>query len=151
MRMSLRPMAGLAVVLTACAGPSGDAAEPAHASYAAMAAAVTADLWSGRSPSGMAVTVATEPDPPAPGHVRFKLAVTAGGQPHSVDLVSPTMPMHGVVRFPVAIADGAVFADVEIPMDGEWTLYVNFDDGADAAEFRFTVAAADSAATHHHH
>ncbi|HUF68186.1 MAG TPA: hypothetical protein VMM79_05980 [Longimicrobiales bacterium] len=33
---------------------------------------------------------------------------------------------------------------VDIPMAGDWAVYVNFDDGPDAAAIRFTVAHAQS-------
>lgn len=144
-------LAAATVALSACSDAEGDAEPVADPVHAAMAESELAASWSGRTPTGIPVTVAAEPDPPVPGPVRFELTVPRGARPLSVDLVSPAMPVHGVVRFPVAITDGVVVADVDVPMEGHWALYVNFDDGSDAAEIRFAVAAADSAAMHHQH
>lgn len=75
-------------------------------------------------------------------------------QPPTLDLVSPTMPMHGVVRYgSERVEDGAFTASVHVPMEGRWAVYVNLDDGSDAAWFEFEAraeAGADHMSTHDH-
>ncbi len=58
----------------------------------------------------------------------------------SADLVSPSMPSHGITRYAAVPAeDGSYLVETEIPMQGDWVLYVNLDDGGDSAEFPFEV------------
>jgi hypothetical protein len=93
--------------------------------------------WLGHTGSGTAVTLSSADAPFHAGRVTVSLEVD-GAEARSLDLASPTMPMHGLVR--VAVADGK--AEVEIPMEGRWAMYVNLDDvGAESAEFVFDVAA----------
>lgn len=111
--------------------------------------------WIARAGSGAAVRVRSEPSPPRPGLVRFVITLEgepAGGPPRTLDLVSPSMPTHGVLRFPVERERPGVFvAEADIPMEGRWVLYVNLDDtGGDAASFEFDVPAVDGRATHAH-
>jgi hypothetical protein len=129
----------LCAVVGACSG--GDTA-PAPVEAAGATGADAA--WVSKSGSGIAVRL--EPQTPVvqAGLAIFRITTPADG-PHrtvkSVDLVSPAMPLHGVVRFPVEEAGPySYLAGVHIPMDGRWALYVNFDDGSDAAEFLFDVA-----------
>jgi len=80
-----------------------------------------------------------EPDsgPLVAGPVRWRIETSLPlERAPTVDLVSPEMPMHGIVRYPSTASDADGW-DVEtpIPMEGRWHLYVNVDDGADAAEF----------------
>ncbi len=112
--------------------------------------------WVAASVSGRTVRLDPNPDPPAVGIVHFMIE-TDGATPRSVDFASPAMPMHGVMRVPVESAGAAWSVSIDIPMAGDWALYVNFDDGDDAAEFRFSVAGdghehvgAGAPATHHH-
>ncbi len=61
--------------------------------------------------------------------------------PRSLDLVSPEMPIHGLVRREVV--DGWV--DIDLPMEGRWTVYVNLDEaGATTSEFRFDVPSGEA-------
>jgi len=115
------------------------------------AAATSEHTWFARSLSGTAVRVAPEPDPPVVGRLRLVLTVEGAVQPSSVDLVSPTMPMHGVVRVPVVNGERGPVADIDVPMEGDWALYVNFADGTETDGIPFTVAAADSVVMEHHH
>jgi hypothetical protein len=65
----------------------------------------------------------------------------------SVDLLSPTMPAHGIVRYPVV--EGSVTLD--LPMAGRWAIYVNLDAiGENTAEFVFDVEARDDATPERH-
>ncbi len=65
--------------------------------------------------------------------------------PRSVDVMSPTMPMHGVTRVPATEASqGTFIATTAIPMSGRWALFVNLDEGgSQTAEFHFDVLPAD--------
>lgn len=153
--------AGLVAALLAVGSCSGGEAAPAQAaaaasgtggsgmSHAAAAEGVVepagprsgAGPWSATSASGVRVTVAFPRAPILPGPVRVAVAVddpAGSATARSLDLVSPTMPAHGVLRYPVV--DGG--AGIEIPMEGSWAIYVNLDeDGVDTAEFLFDVAA----------
>jgi hypothetical protein len=64
-------------------------------------------------------------------------------QARSVDLISPTMPAHGIVRSPVqGTPDTGYSVAIDIPMEGTWAIYVNLDEvGGDAAEFIFKAGA----------
>jgi len=105
--------------------------------------------WTVTASNGSHVTLATE------GAVfsgmPFVLAISVDdpsgrSTPVSIDIVSPEMPMHGLVRIPVT--DGE--ARVQIPMDGEWAIYVNLDaDGAVSAEFLFDVSPGDAGGDAH--
>lgn len=94
--------------------------------------------WTVEATGGARVTLDLEGGP-AVGPVRARIGVSGPDGPrgaHSVDLVSPTMPLHGLVRFPVVDGVGAV----EIPMEGQWALYVNLDAaGEDHAVFVLDV------------
>lgn len=92
------------------------------------------------STGGSHVTLVVTPNHVVAGPMSLEISVhSSDGSAiaSSVDLASPSMPMHGVVRYPVT--DGKV--DFEIPMEGDWVVYVNLDGtGNDAAEFVFQVA-----------
>jgi hypothetical protein len=95
------------------------------------------------------------PVPLEPGPHRLRLELPVGMNPAALtaDLVSPSMPMHGIVRVALEVEDGSAGAVVplDIPMEGEWALYVNVDGiGADAAEFLFDVAPGPDGPTHNH-
>ncbi|MCI0433293.1 MAG: hypothetical protein L0271_06560 [Gemmatimonadetes bacterium] len=121
--------------------------EPATAGSAAV------EVRESMSGSGAVVRFRPQPDPPVPGPVRLYFSVhdSSGRAPRSVDLVSPGMPMHGVTRRDVTAAGEAWIADIEVPMAGEWSIYLNFDDGTDAVEFRFAVGEASSSSQSHTH
>jgi hypothetical protein len=140
----------------ACSGDyAGDTPEP-DASVAEVAAAAAeagagrhalGDPWMTTASNGSQVTVETD-DAVAPG-VPFVLKISVRDPADlaralsatSVDVVSPAMPMHGLVRIPVTEGE----ARIQIPMDGAWALYVNLDDtGAASAEFLFEVSAGDA-------
>ncbi|MFW6079765.1 MAG: hypothetical protein ACODAE_09095 [Gemmatimonadota bacterium] len=114
--------------------------------------ALGAGEWATRTVGGVPIRVRADQTPLRPGPVHFRIEVpstAADTASFSADLVSPTMPMHGVQRYPVERTQaGEYVAEVEIPMAGEWMLYVNLDIGADAARFEFTVPASDTTATH---
>jgi len=85
---------------------------------------------------------------PGPLELSFSVHAPDGSvAPVSLDLVSPTMPMHGLVRYP--IADG--LAEIDLPMEGQWAIYVNLDDAGQAsAEFLFDVPPGESGGHQHH-
>lgn len=106
--------------------------------------------WTVTASDGSEVT-ATASSAPLPGTVEMTFEVRgaddAARAPTSVDLVSPTMPMHGVVRFPVV--DGRV--RIDIPMEGTWAMYVNLDGtGQVSAELLFDVPPGESGGHQHH-
>ena len=72
----------------------------------------------------------------------------------TLDLVSPTMPMHGVIRYAMEQGhEGSYATTVQVPMEGRWAVYVNLDAGSDAAWFEFDArsgAAEPQAASHIH-
>lgn len=94
------------------------------------------------SSGGTAVTLALPDGPVQSGPVKLVFEVDrSGAAPISVDLVSPTMPIHGVVRSPVEpMGAGRYGSTVDVPMEGRWAVYVNLDEtGLDAAQFAFDV------------
>lgn len=98
--------------------------------------------WSVVSSGGSRVTLLVPEGRLHPGPLRIGIEIDAAAvRPHSLDVVSPTMPMHGVVRVPVREGPDERFeARAEIPMEGRWAVYVNLDpDGGDTAEFLFDV------------
>lgn len=153
-------MAG-AIALGACAVGDAQEAEPADATATAAVTAARAPAalegagpWMAASTGGAHVTLSAARAPLVEGPQRLGIEVHAaldGVRPLSVDLTSPTMPMHGVIRVPVTETEEGWVADVHIPMGGLWAVYVNLDEGADAAEFLFEVLNADGSAGHEHH
>lgn len=139
------------LLLAAAACTDADGARTAHELPAVKAE--VPGVWSGRSASGVPVDVQVEPTRPRPGEVVFWI-YTAGvggqGTVWSIDLVSPSMPLHGVIRFPVRqSATGEYHAVAHIPMEGRWLLYVNLDEeGSDAAMFGFDVPESAGAPGH---
>ena len=127
-----------------------------HAARGAPEATTTAVLqgsgpWTAAAADGTRVTLAAASHPLRPGRVEFTVRVDGredAGRPYSVDLVSPTMPMHGVVRSSVR----GETAEVEIPMEGTWALYVNLDSvGSNTAEFVFVVGPGEAPGHTHSH
>lgn len=99
-----------------------------------------------RSPSGTLVRLRPEEVPLRAGTNRFQVALEGSrpaDRPVTVDLVSPTMPTHGIARYAAAPAGEAYSVEVTIPMEGRWLLYVNLDHGDDAAAFDLDVAPAE--------
>ncbi|MFW6040121.1 MAG: hypothetical protein ACOC9N_03495 [Gemmatimonadota bacterium] len=137
------------------ARPASGAATAANGPRETGDTATEAGAWATRTESGALVRLRAEETPLRPGPIRFLVELpseAADPSSLSADLVSPTMPMHGIRRFPVERTDaGEYVAEVEIPMEGEWMLYVNLDVGTDAAGFEFTVPAADTTGAHDMH
>lgn len=110
--------------------------------------------WTATSTGGSHVTLDLPAGPPTEGAVEARLSVhsaTGDAVPRSIDVTSPTMPMHGVMRALVEEADDGTFrATVHIPMGGVWALYVNLDEGGDTAEFLLVVRNADGSRGHDH-
>lgn len=68
-----------------------------------------------------------------------------------LDLLSPEMPMHGVLRYTAElVAPGLFSATIDVPMEGTWALYVDLDGGKEVAEYAFTVQADTNAEPMHH-
>jgi len=109
--------------------------------------------WTASSTSGASVTLRT-PNPLEPGSTSIDIRLVDGPAevlPITLDLVSPDMPMHGVVRFDAhAVSPGSYRASVELPMEGYWELYVNLDYGADAALFELDVVLPAGVLPHQH-
>lgn len=131
----------------------------AEADEAAMADAHESDEvellseWVGTSTSGVEITLRSTEGAPVVGPIRFEIEVDRPDmvQPRSLDIVSPTMPMHGVLRYPVHGPENGLFhAETTIPMEGSWAVYVNLDEGADAAEFLFRVEPSPTEGAHKH-
>lgn len=96
--------------------------------------------WTATATGGANVTLSSGNAPFISGSVDLEISVhvpDGHATPKSVDLISPTMPVHGIVRY--GVSDGV--ATIDIPMEGRWALYVNLDEsGSDSAEFLFDVA-----------
>lgn len=108
-----------------------------------------------RTPGGVEVVLRRADPATGPleaGPVRWTIETSASPErPPTVDLVSPEMPMHGIMRYTASASDdGAWEVEVPIPMEGRWMLYVNLDDGAEAAEFTLDVAPGAGGAHDHH-
>ncbi|MGI8843569.1 MAG: hypothetical protein ACR2HZ_07715 [Gemmatimonadaceae bacterium] len=99
--------------------------------------------WVGWTPGGIEVSVAPDTTPVSIGSVEFQIRIAGGSAPGSrvtVDLASPTMPMHGITRFPAArAAPGTFHSRVIIPMEGEWIVAVNVGNDLETAEVAFRV------------
>ena len=145
----------LAVLSLAACAPGTDG--EAEAAGAPEAEAVAAGPLEATSTGGTLMRLHLAA-PLEPGPHRLRLELPAGIDPAALtaDLMSPGMPMHGIVRVALVAEDAYAGAIVplDIPMEGEWALYINVDEsGADAAEFLFDVVpvSADSAGTTHNH
>lgn len=131
--------------------------EPTGDASAAPDARTTAGdgVLQARSSGGTEITLLRlrpEAGPLVAGPTRWRIETSGAprNRPPTVDLVSPEMPMHGIVRFTASAAeDGAWEVDTPIPMEGRWVLYVNLDEGADAAEFALDVAPGDGGGHDH--
>jgi hypothetical protein len=123
-------------VLIGLAGCDGQAAtSDDHGFFTA-----TGPTWTGESSSGRIVRVQMGEPSPRPGRIFFHVE-SPGSIVASADLVSPSMPSHGIRRLPALLLGPDVFlVDGEAPMAGDWVLYVNFDEGSDAAEFPFSIS-----------
>ncbi len=156
-----RAWAVLALSALGCGyGASEGASEPdgmAVTAYGAEAVDPMRDVladrgpWTTQSTDGTRVTLSAEPAPPSAGPVKLIVAVDAAAseaRPVSVDLVSPTMPLHGVVRYDLVEGE----AGIHVPMEGRWALHVNLDEiGTNSAEFLFDVEPSGGSAHHSRH
>lgn len=135
--------------------------DPAHMDHSsAPTPSESLGTLSSETPDGIPVHLTLDPDPPSAGPVLLQIRVE-GELPDpdalTADLVAPHMPAHGIVRFPVKVTgDGQMEADIRIPMEGTWKVYVNLDSGAQAAPFQFQVAPGEddhghSGHDHHDH
>jgi hypothetical protein len=92
---------------------------------------------------GTPVVVTTANPPTRPGSISLHIQIRGPGPealPVSVDVVAPSMPMHGITRFDAqAISAEEYLVEIELPMEGRWLVYVNLDTGADAASFELDV------------
>lgn len=135
----------------ACSGDTEHRADPAAevVEEAPADGAVADGRSSAVSSGGSRVALRVEPFPVETGPVSFlvELPDAYEGTP-TLDLVSPSMPMHGVVRYEASRAGGFWTFETEIPMEGDWLAYVNLDAGTDAAEFAFEVAAGEGGHDH---
>jgi len=100
--------------------------------------------WTVTTSDGSHVTLTSADAPFGAGQIEVVVSVHSVNEliaAHSIDVVSPTMPMHGVARFPLYHGR----ALVGLPMEGLWSLYVNLDaDGRTSAEFTFAVSAGET-------
>jgi hypothetical protein len=95
--------------------------------------------WTATSAGGQLVEVRTGELPLMPGRNVFR--VRSAAPVVSADLVSPTMANHGITRYaPRRETTGDFLIDADIPMAGDWVLYVNLDEGQNAAAFSFEVS-----------
>lgn len=108
---------------------------------------VASETWNTRRVNGMVVRVRPEALPVREGPTTFLIELDpppAEAINMSVDLVSPSMPAHGIARYEAHAERRERYrAAAEIPMAGYWTLYVNFDDGGTAVPFSFEAFGAD--------
>lgn len=120
-------VAALVVALAACSADDAGRAEAPAADPAA------ADAWSTRLDDGTTVRVQPQVTPVPVGRTTFLIElepVPADTPAVTVDILSPSMPAHGIIRYAaVAAGPGRFRADAEIPMAGDWSLYVNLDEG----------------------
>lgn len=148
LRADMRPVGALALALAlvACgAGEPSDGTSGPSESAGDRPASIADEgtEWTSRSSeSGTLVRLVPPSVSLRPGVLRFRIEASRPDvpEPSSVDLVSPDMPMHGISRFPVQpVESGEFVAEIEVPMAGGWSLYVNLGDGSDAAEFDIVV------------
>lgn len=142
----------LAMAATAC--------RPGEAREAAAGVGADGDtggptVWHSVSSGGSSVRVVTPPEPMEAGTLTFEFEVDPPppeDREITIDLASPEMPAHGVVRYPAeAQGEGRYRATAVIPMEGRWALYLNLDYGADAAAFEFDASPARGSEGHDHH
>jgi hypothetical protein len=141
-------MASLAILAVAACG-AGMAEEPGEAGAREGAGTDVIPLvgtLSETSTGGALVRLAFDPDPLAAGPLILTLAIDPPPNDPgivSLDVVSPEMPMHGVVRYPVQeVRPGRFTAAIVVPMAGLWEFYVNLDVGLDTAPFAVRVLSA---------
>ena len=106
--------------------------------------------WVGRSPAGVTVSVSPPAQPLHPGPAQFEITTDralASTETVTVDLVSPSMSMHGITRFDaVRVRPRVYLVRLDIPMEGHWALYVNLGSDEDAAAVEFDVTPAPGTA-----
>lgn len=150
---------GAALLLGSCAleaserEPPVESEAPRHGAPAATSGGAFlegAGPWTTTATDGSRVTLSADPAPLAAGPVALTISVhrsADGVAARSLDLVSPSMPMHGLVRYEVVGAG----VELEIPMEGRWAMYINLDEsGTQYAEFVFDAAPAEAGGHMHH-
>ncbi len=114
----------------------------------------SSETLQGVSTKGTPVTVTPASLPVRAGPVDLLVDVDTTAEqplPVTLDVVSPEMPIHGVLRFPSRAESPRRYRiRAEIPMDGRWMLYVNLDYGGDAAELVLDVEPGPEAGGHRH-
>ena len=99
--------------------------------------------WTGTTTSGIEVTVRPDRVPVRVGLTVFEISFEhelPGDIPVSIDVISPEMPVMGLMRYPAEPSGPNTYtASAEIRMGGAWEVYVNLGDGTDSAPFAFDV------------
>ena len=156
----LAACAGL--VLTACGPPGGrgagedggDDGKAAVAAQKASAPFAETGRWAGETAAGTPIVVTTTNPPMRPGSISLQIQVDNPGPeafPVSVDVVAPSMPMHGITRFDAqAISAEEYLVEIELPMGGRWLVYVNLDIGPNAAFFEVDIPPSEGASQGKH-
>lgn len=95
-------------------------------------------------------------DPPRAGPLELEGRTDQpleGSSEPVVDIFAPHMPAHGIIRFPAKIVDGEqITSEVEVPMEGLWTFYVDLGDEVGTASFEVQIAPEEGGeAPHRHH
>ena len=150
------------LVLTACgplggrgaAGEGGDDGKAAVAAQKASAPFSETGRWVGETAAGTPVVVTTTNPPMRPGSISLQIQVDNPGPeafPVSVDVVAPSMPLHGITRFDAqAISAEEYLVEIELPMGGRWLVYVNLDIGPNAAFFEVDIPPSEGASQGKH-
>ena len=109
--------------------------------------------WVGTTTSGLAVTVRPDPVPIRVGVTVFRIFfehALPSDVPVSIDVISPEMPVMGLMRYPAEPSGTNTYiSSANIRMDGAWEIYVNLGDGTDAAPFAFDVQPGDAGGHDH--
>ncbi len=150
------------LVLTACGPPDGreagdeggDDGKAVVAAERASAPFAETGRWVGETAAGTSVVVTTANPPMRPGPISLHIQVQNPGLellPVSVDVVAPSMPMHGITRFDAeAISAEEYLVEMELPMEGRWLVYVNLDIGVNAASFEIDIPNSQGASHGNH-
>lgn len=108
-----------------------------------------------RTDGGREVAFTIHPDPPRAGELDVEFRFDdAPSDPSSVivDVLSPEMAAHGIVRFPVEAAeDGRFTSRIEIPMEGVWEVWIELGREQETASFRFRVDPGEDGPVHAGH